>query len=423
MLIDIMQNRPWSPDMKHVVIIGKYYPPEFGGVERYAQDVARIAAKTHRVTVLVHNKGPKDCIEQDGNVTVIRCGTNKTIKAQPISLSMFAHMRSLRPDLIQFNAPNFWAAAMLMLTRYNGPLVVTHHADVFGRRFLKRAAMPIYHRLLRKATCIVLNSLKNAATSTDIPAGAGPLVAIPHGVDASSYKLNSRDRDDTLNERRRLFGDAPVLGFIGRFVRYKGLSVLVDALVRLDGVHALMIGDGPLRRQTEEQARIAGVAERMHFLGNVDEITKIRSLVMMDVLLLPSVETTEAFGLAQIEAQLMGVPVVASNLPTGVTDVTIDGETGLLVPPGDPEALANAVSRLIGDPDLAARFGRSGRDHALRHFTFDQFQQRYEGLLDMIFRKRPVEGPIKSFASSPRLDSQVRSDDRVGALPDVQSAE
>jgi glycosyltransferase involved in cell wall biosynthesis len=418
-----MQNTPATSDMKHVVVIGKYYPPEFGGVERYAQDVAHIAAKTHRVTVLVHSKGPKDSVERDGNITVIRCGTNKIIKAQPISLSMFSHLRSLQPDLVQFNAPNFWAAAMLLLTRYNGPLVVTHHADVFGRRFLKRATMPIYHRLLRQATCIVLNSLKNAATSTDVPAGAGPFVAIPHGIDPSSYKLNSRDCEDIVDERRRLFGNAPLLGFIGRFVRYKGLSVLVDALARLDGVHALMIGDGPLRRQTEEQARIAGVAERMHFLGNVDETTKIRSLAMMDILLLPSVETTEAFGLAQIEAQFMEVPVVASNLPTGVTDVTKDGQTGLLVPPGDPEALANAVSRIIDDPNLAARLGRSGRAHALRHFTFDLFQRRYEELFEMLLQRCSIEGPIKPFASSLRLDGQARSDDRVEPLPDVQSAE
>ena len=68
---------------------------------------------------------------------------------------------------------------------------------------------------------------------------------------------------------------------------------------------------------------------------------------MMDALLLPSVDTTEAFGVVQIEAQLMSVPVIASSLPTGVTDVTLDNETGLLVPPRDPEALGEAILRLI----------------------------------------------------------------------------
>jgi glycosyltransferase involved in cell wall biosynthesis len=391
--------------MKHVVIIGKYYPPEIGGLERYTSDVARIAAKSYRVTVLVHNKGPQDSIEQAGNITVIRCGTNKIISSQPISLSMLAHMRSLRPDLLHFNAPNFWAAAMLMLSRYKGPLIITHHADVFGRPFLKRGVMPIYHRLIRKAACIVVNSLKNSAASNDLPPGAGPFVAIPHGVDESAYKIDADDRTKLLNERRRLFGDAPVVGFIGRFVRYKGLSVLVDALAQLKGVHALMIGDGPLRPQTEEQARRAGITARVHFLGNVDEAAKVRLLAMMDVLLLPSTDTTEAFGVAQIEAQLMGIPTLASRLPTGITDITIDNETGLLVPPGDSFALAEAISRLIADRDLAARLGRAGRDHALKNFTFDVFERRFDELFKFTLSGRPIEGLMHSYVSPVGHDS------------------
>jgi rhamnosyl/mannosyltransferase len=409
--------------MKHVVVIGKYYPPEFGGVERYAYDVAHIAAKTHRVTVLVHNTGPKDWIEQDDNITVIRCGTNKIIRAQPISLSMYGHMRSLRPDLVHFNAPNFWAAAMLQLTLYRGPIVVTHHADVFGRPILKRIVMPIYHRLLRQAACIVFNSLKTAFASSDIPIGAGPLLAIPHGVDARAYNVDSLDRKALMAERRRLCGDAPVVGFIGRFVRYKGLSVLIDALARLDGVHAIMIGDGPLRRQTEEQAQIAGISDRVHFLGIVDEPTKIRSLAMMDMLLLPSIETTEAFGVVQIEAQLMSVPVVASRLPTGVTDVTIDGDTGLLVPPGDAEALARTISQLIDDPDLAARLGTAGRAHALKLFTSEVFEQRIEELYEAVLSGCAIDGPKRSLRSAAIPESRDNISACVRPLPDIQPSE
>jgi rhamnosyl/mannosyltransferase len=201
-----------------------------------------------------------------------------------------------------------------------------------------------------------------------------------------------------MAERRQRFGNAAVVGFVGRFVRYKGLSVLVDALARLDNVHALMVGDGPLRPHTEEHARAAGVADRMHFLGNVDELGKIRRLAMMDVLALPSVDTTEAFGVAQIEAQLMGVPVVASRLPTGVTDVTIENETGLLVPPGDPAALAAAISRLIVDRDLAARLARAGRAHALKHFTFAVFEQRFGELFNTLLSGKPLDEAAMSCA-------------------------
>jgi glycosyltransferase involved in cell wall biosynthesis len=373
--------------MKHIVVIGKYYPPEIGGLERYTYDVARVAARAHRVTVLVHNSTRNDSIEVSGNVTLIRCGTNKVIKAQPISFSMLSHMRGLRPDLILFNAPNFWAAGMLALTRYRGPLIVTHHADVFGRPLLKRAVLPIYHRLLKRAACVIVNSLKNASSSKDLPKGTGPLVVIPHGIEASLYQVDESDRQALLRERRERFGEGPVIGFIGRFVRYKGLSVIVDALTRLSDTHVLMIGDGPLRQETENKAREAGVSERMHFFGNIDEATKIRKLAIMDVLLLPSTDTTEAFGVAQIEAQLMSVPVIASRLPTGITDVTIDNETGLLVPPRDPDALAAAIACLTSDRALATRLGQAGRRHALSNFTFDVFRERFEDLFRVLLTK------------------------------------
>jgi glycosyltransferase involved in cell wall biosynthesis len=169
--------------MKHVVIIGKYYPPEFGGVERYAAGVARAAVKSHRVTFLLHNRERADRIEQDGNITVVRCGTTKIINSQPISPSTLKHLRSLRPDLIHFNAPNFWGAAMLALARHKAPLIVTHHADVSGRPLLKRLVMPIYRHVARSAACVLVNSLKNADASKDLPAKGCKFVEIPSAVD------------------------------------------------------------------------------------------------------------------------------------------------------------------------------------------------------------------------------------------------
>jgi glycosyltransferase involved in cell wall biosynthesis len=408
--------------MKHVVIVGKYYPPEFGGVERYAYDVARVAAKAHRVTVLVHDKGPHDRVENAGNVTVIRCGTKRIVKAQPISPSMFAHFRALKPDLVQFNAPNFWAAAMLLVNRYDGPLAVTHHADVFGRPLLKRAVMPVYHRLVRRANCVVVNSLKNASASNDLPARAGPLVVIPHGIDPSIYRINDCDRQKAMAERRRLAGEAPLVGFVGRFVRYKGLSVLVEAMSRLEGVHALVIGDGPLRQQIEQQTQAAGLRKRIHFLGNVDDKSKIHFLSVMDLLLLPSTDTTESFGVVQIEAQLMEIPVIASRLPTGIADVTIDGDTGILVPPGDPEALARAIERLLADRNLAAQYGRAGRARALKHFTFDTFEQRFEEIFEKLLSGRTIEGPLKSVSSVGGVPAQTWAQGRH-TQPGMQPSE
>ena len=378
-------------DKKHLVIVGKYYPPEFGGVERYTGDLARVAAKTHRVTVVVHNLQPHDHIERLDDVTVVRCGTVRTIKAQPISPSMLGHLRSLKPDLVHFNAPNFWGAAMLSLAAYKAPLIITHHADVFGRPLLRRAVMPVYRYLARRATCIVVNSLKNAAISRDLPKEGCRYVEIPWAVEPGDYRLTDSERAELMGQRRQRYGDVPIVGFVGRFVRYKALPVLVEALSQLDGVHAILIGNGPLRPQLEQQLHAAGIAERVHFLGNLNERDKIRTLAMMDMLTLPSNDTTEAFGLAQVEAQMLGLPVVATQLPTGVTDVTLDEITGLLVPPNDAGALARAFMRLIDDSALARRLGAAGHDRALRLFSMRAFDDRWTKLLDAVGTRKSID--------------------------------
>ena len=375
--------------MKHLVIVGKYYWPEFGGVERYTRDLAQIAAKTHRVTVVVHGRRRNDSIEKDGDITVIRCGTIKVISSQPVSPSMLMHLRSLRPDLVHFNAPNFWGAAMLALSGCRAPLIITHHADVFGRPVLKRAVMPIYRHLARRAACVVVNSLRNVEISKDLPVKACRFVEIPWAVNGRNYDLDDAERAALLAERRQRYGDVPIVGFVGRFVRYKALPVLIDALTRLDKAHALLIGDGPMRSRVEELARMAGIADRVHLLGNLDERSKIRVLAMMDVLTLPSNDTTEAFGLAQVEAQMMKLPVVATRLPTGVMDVTVDETTGLLVPPNDPQALADALARLIADKALAARLGGAGRDRALQYFSMTAFEERWSRLISAVMAERP----------------------------------
>jgi rhamnosyl/mannosyltransferase len=390
--------------MKHIAILGKYYPPEFGGVERYTADVAHLAAKAHRVTVVVHSAHQNDQITRDGNITIIRCGTKKIINSQPLSPSMLTHLRGLQPDLVHFNAPNFWSAAMLSLSGYAGPLIITHHADVFGRPVLRRAVMPIYRRLLRRATCVIVNSLRNATSSRDLLGTRAPLIEIPWGIDPKAYERRGTTQVGPTPERQQRFGEAPVVGFVGRLVRYKGLPVLIEALSRIRGVHAILIGDGPMRSQLVQQVDKAGITNRVHFAGNLDEHAKIREMSMMDMLVLPSTDTTEAFGVSQVEAQLLGLPVVASSLPTGVTDVTLDNITGLLVPPGDANALTNAISRLIHDHNLSERLGRAGRERALRLFTLDLFEQRFGQLFDAVLCRQPLGDltrPIMTDAESP----------------------
>jgi rhamnosyl/mannosyltransferase len=252
--------------------------------------------------------------------------------------------------------------------------------------------MPLYRHHARRAQAVAVTSLKNAALSTDLPSNTNHVVEIPWGVDNSKYiPLDEASRLQMMAERQRRFGAGPIVGFVGRFVRYKALPMLLDAITRLPKVRAVLVGDGPLRSQVEQQAKAAGLMDRVHFLGSVDERSKINLMNMMDMLVMPSNETTEAFGVAQVEAHLLGLPVIATNLPTGVTDITVDGHTGLLVPPDDPQGIADAITQLVDNPVYARGLGANGRQRALRHFTLDAFEHKWTRLIEAVLAGRRAD--------------------------------
>jgi glycosyltransferase involved in cell wall biosynthesis len=361
----ILASRP-----RTVVQLGKYFPPRyFGGIEVMTELSARALAAEYDVTVVCHNsqRGRKEEL-RDG-YRVIRCGTQFNRFSQPVSLLMGLELRRLKPDLIQFHAPNFWGALMILLFCPRTPVIITHHADVEGRGFLKRLLLPLYHRLQKRANCVVVNSIKNAQLSTDLLPNVTRVVAIPHGIDERLYELDEAERRLVAEQRRLRFGGTMVVGFVGRLVWYKGLSVLFRAAAELKDVSLLLIGDGPLKAALQEEAAALKIADRVHFVGAVSHADKVKFLHMMDMFVLPSTHITEAFGISQVEAQVCRLPLISTDLPTGVSDINVDGVTGLVVPSGDVAALQSAIARLVGSKELRDSCGAHGRGRALGLFS------------------------------------------------------
>ena len=160
---------------------------------------------------------------------------------------------------------------------------------------------------------------------------------------------------------------------------YKGVDVLLRALA---GVPAslVLVGDGPLRGSLESLARELGVQERVRFLGRVSDAERLDWYRRADVFVLPSVTRQEAFGMVQVEAMLCGRPVVSTDLPTGVPWVNRDGESGLVVPPGDAEALTAALRRLCQDPVLRARLGQGALTRAREYFGAERMCRSFDEL-------------------------------------------
>jgi glycosyltransferase involved in cell wall biosynthesis len=176
-------------------------------------------------------------------------------------------------------------------------------------------------------------------------------------------------------------GTGPVL-FVGRLVERKGVAYLIEAIARLGpaGPRLEIVGDGPERSGLEALAQRLGVANRVVFRGKIPPNELQASYTRAAVCVLPSVldarGDTEGLGVVLLEAMHHGTPVIASRVG-GIPDIVEDGESGLLVPPGDADALAAAVRRVRDDPALARRLGEAGRRRLREQFSWPAIVQRW----------------------------------------------
>jgi rhamnosyl/mannosyltransferase len=186
---------------------------------------------------------------------------------------------------------------------------------------------------------------------------------VPNGVDVTRFE--GHDRDAALER----YGRGPWLVFVGRLRYYKGLSVLIDALARVPDAGLLLVGTGPEGASLRAQADRVGVSERVRWLGDVTDDELPQVLAAGDVFVLPSIARSEAFGVAMVEAMAAGLACVSTELGTGTSWVNQDGVTGLVVPHGRPDALADAVTHLLGDDRERQRMGDAARRRAHERFT------------------------------------------------------
>ena len=364
-----MAVRREAENRRQVVVIGKYYPPYAGGIEFNTQQVSRLLSNSHAVLVhcFNHEQGTRN--ESDGNnLKIIRHAPRLTFSRQPLSLRMVWDVVRATPDLIHLHAPNFVGVAALLLKRLFGhqrfACVVTHHTDVNGRGLLKPLLLPLYRAVIRSADAIIVTSEKNAALSDELK-GARRIATIPLCIDLERYPFAPRKK-----ARPSRCGTASGrVGYMGRLVSYKGADVLIRALPHLPGVTAVLAGDGPFRGALVELAARLAVTDRVSFIGNVTSHEgKLRFLRDIDAFIFPSTGLSETFGIVQLEAMAVGAPVVASALPTGVTDVAIQNQTALLFPPRDELALAAAIETLLCNPSLAVRLAANARRHVEQNF-------------------------------------------------------
>ncbi|MER3409103.1 MAG: hypothetical protein C4306_03150 [Thermoleophilia bacterium] len=177
--------------------------------------------------------------------------------------------------------------------------------------------------------------------------------------------------------REALGEDRPLLVFAGRIGRQKALEVALAAVAQVEGVSFLVAGEGPERAAMERRAQALGLGDRVRFLGPLPRQRVLELFRAADATVLSS--TWENFPHAVIESLAVGTPVIATRVG-GVAEVVEEGVNGLLVPPGDAQALAQAIRRLLAEPGLRQQLAAKAEDSVAR-FSPQAVYGRIESLL------------------------------------------
>lgn len=350
------------------------YPPPPGGIQLVSERLAHgLDAFAVRVLAL---SGDGSAGEQDGPVPVRRLGGARLPHAARIaSLDAAAVALAVRErPAVVLSMHVVTAPAAAAARRLGARTAQYFHAEEIGLRpRLARFAA-------EQADLAVAVSSYTAGLVRDTGARVQPTV-IANGVDLPA------DPSPLSCER-------PTFVTVSRIQeRYKGHDVLVRALAlvraRVPDVQWVVIGDGALRQPIEQLARAYGVEASCRFLGTVSDAERDEWLRRARLLAMPSRLPAgggagEGFGIAYLEAGAYGKPVVAGAVG-GALDAVRDGETGLLVDPRDPVAVADAVSALLLDEQLAGRLGAAGRAHAAAHawpLVCERVQAELLGLLE-----------------------------------------
>jgi len=292
-------------------------------------------------------------------------------------------LRRIEPDIVHTHLihADLYGTPAARLAGARAVISTRHNDDAFRQHPLIRWQTRALDRLIDHYIAIS-GWLRDYTTDVEGVA--------PEKITTIHYGLSPAASQSAPNGLRTSLGvpdGAPLAGVVARLVEQKGHTYLFDAFQQvvgeLPGAHLLVVGDGPLREKLEAQVAALGIGEQVHFTGWRDDAPHI--MAALDVLVMPSL--WEGFGLVALEAMAQAKPIVATRV-SALPEVVVDEQTGWLVPPRDPGALADALLHALGHPDLARACGQRGYRRLNEHFSPDKLADQTLAVYERILAER-----------------------------------
>lgn len=383
------------PGLRVLQVSWEYPPVMYGGLGRHVHALSQaLATEGHDVRVLTQGRDtPADPasagvpqvhrVELGPDGPDVHDDTAGFVVAlqQALVRDGLPLLGDWRPDVVHGHDWVVLGASTTLAGRLGAPLVMTLHATEVGlwngwiTTDFSRWRASIEQELVTAADRTVVCSQAMRTEAVDgLRADPDRVVVIPNGVDAGAWASTPGQR----SAARAAVGvpsDVPMLVLVGRLEHEKGGQDAIAALGLLPDprTHLVLVGTGGRRDGLAAQAAAAGLAGRVHLAGRLDDTVVAALLGAADVALVPS--RYEPFGLVALEAMAAGTPVVVARAG-GLADIVRPGVTGLVVPPADPAALADAVTRLLADPVATEAMVGRARVEAVDQYGWETVARR-----------------------------------------------
>ena len=382
----------------HVFVVTNDFPPRIGGINDYvAQLVRRLPAGS--ATVFASTSAGAAAHDRAFPQEVIRLPTGMLLPTPDVRRRLHEVLRAQRPDVVLFGA--LWPLGH-MGPAIAGRLAIPYGGFAHGLELTGALVPGLLRHIGTRAS--LLTAVSDWARRRLEPAFGWPgrMALLPSGVDTAAFHP---DVTDVSVRERHALGDAPVVCCVSRLVARKGQDMLIRALPRLaravPAVRLLIVGSGPYESALRTLAQRTGMSDRVVFAGAVPYAELPAYFRAGNVFAMPCRSRLggldiEALGAVFLQGAAVGRPVVA-GASGGAPEAVRDGETGVVVDPTSPSAIADALAPLLLDPVRADTLGRAGAAWVHREWTWDAMTQRLQRLLAAM----PADDP---HADGPRGD-------------------
>jgi rhamnosyl/mannosyltransferase len=375
--------------MENVLHLGKFSSEQAGGIETFVDTLLLGLSLDFNLCNLVANNTFKNKVIRQAGYIEYSAALMGIFARTPFCPTMPYYIKKLyqqyRFSIVHLHLPNPMAHLASEILPVSVKRIISWHSDVIRQKKLLQIYQPFVNRLLNQASAVIVSTPYLAEHSTQIKAARDRnlIRIIPFGIDFDYFLFDKYQKKIVLLQRQ--YSHRFIIFALGRHVRYKGFCYLIEAMKQLPkDIILLLGGEGPLTQNLNQQVKFLKLEQQVYFLGQIAKQDLPAYYHACDVFCLPSIDQSETFGIAQLEAMACAKPVVCCDVTHMASNLNQDGVTGFVVSPCCPTSLANAIWKLYQKPVLRFSLGRSAYYYAKEKFTIQKMVGEIKNLYQEI---------------------------------------